>query len=744
RGTCSLAITASTAGGDDARMGFAVALGMCHDTNGTCEGSFRIHVDSNRDTLGDCHSDGNGFCSGRAAPEGVEVGGDAEDDKTVLHLHTKAPGGEDTKDCSNAAPCQYHWSDELDRKYMGISRDTEKSVGGFFKNLARDGGYVIVHAVPGFVGAVATELWSWVTFAPWGEGLDGYAQNRPLTGGIAKGAVGFKERWLDGDGDKIGDDYYFAPVSTALEDVGTVALLAFGAGAILKGISLGAKGLGTLAKGSAATVGVRGMVTSMGTKAGVWAPRVNAAGNRVLLAANKGGHVAMLPLKINLTVGRFVLGKGMVAVAPRMATRAAAGASALVDRGVGALENGRTDTGFRHLGAADLLNRAAGGLRAGAPAGLVVQRGGILGRITFGGRHLPGLISTIRAYDRLGLQFGRTLTPDQVTAAYRGAVVGAHTRDAVGTPTGLARIVGPERATALRLPRIDRAVRIVRLDQVLRERAGPGRTVGEPPPRTSIGTDPLAGSPRARAIVDDEVATRGFKFFRSADKRAAFLRMGPEERARFVDDQQWTKAVLGFAIERMGLPLVQAELRPGEQAFMNVQVEFVGKGGRSPFPDLDFLVVDGARVTRLISAKGGPNSFKAARERGLLWQVVEGIPTDAAALKAWLRNNPRANLGDAFIDSITGVQVRVNGGGPIPLARFRARYLRDTVVSEVRIDSLTPKNPLATGLVLEITREQLVDAIVVAIQRRITGIDGPDGPAGGVAGPPPGPRGGDP
>ena len=651
-GTCSLAVSAYTAGGDDERQGIAVAAGACSDTNGTCKGEFRTHVDSNRDTLADCHSDGNGLCYGVATAKSAETGGSVDDDRTVLHLSTKAPGGEDTKDCSEAAPCQDRWVEALDGKYMGISRETEKSVGGFFKNLARDGGSVILHAVPGFVGAVGKELWSWATAAEFGEGLDGYAENRPLTGGIAKGAVGFKERWIDGDLDKIGDDYYFAPVSTALEDVGTVALLAFGAGAVLKAISLGAKGTGALAASSTTTAGMRGMLTSIGTRAGVWAPRVDAAANGVLRAANVGGHVAMLPLKLNFMAARFVLGRGMAAALPGLSTRAAAGASALAERGMGALEAGRTLPGFRYLGAAGMLERTAGGLRTGAAAAEVIGRGGIFGRITIGGRHVPGLLSTMRAYDQLGLSFGQALTPDQVAAAYRGATVRVH-GDGLAGPTGVARVIGTDAATALRLSRLDRAVRVVQVDQLLREQAARAATLSAadrsaaaqacgPCRGTSCGR---AGRRRAgrrsrgpaRRVAEEPRHRRERgrdprpQVLRAgATERAAFLRMSAEERAKFVDSQQWTKAALGFAIERMGLPIVDAQLKPGEQVFTNVLVEFVGKGRRAPFPDLDFLVVNGTRATHLVSAKGRPDRVQAPAGRagcsGRSWRASPPMP----------------------------------------------------------------------------------------------------------------------
>ena len=240
-GSCSISVSAFAAGGDQERQGQAVASGFCEDSNNSCSGEFRTHVDSNRDTLADCHSSGSGVCFGFATPKTARSGGEVEDGGT-LYLHSKAPGREENTQCSKASPCGEAWVEELGGKYSVLDVETKKSVPGFFKNLARDGGSVVVHAVPGLVTSVGTELKSWVTANEWGDGLGGYAENRPFTGGIAQGAVNFWDRWSGGgDLGKAGDDYYFAPVSTALEDVGTVALVAAGAGAIIKGVSLGAK-----------------------------------------------------------------------------------------------------------------------------------------------------------------------------------------------------------------------------------------------------------------------------------------------------------------------------------------------------------------------------------------------------------------------------------------------------------------------------------------------------------------------
>ena len=54
---------------------------------------------------------------------------------------------------------------ELDRTSILLQQETEKSIPGFFKNLARDGGEVVVYAVPGLVESVFTEAKAWLTWA---------------------------------------------------------------------------------------------------------------------------------------------------------------------------------------------------------------------------------------------------------------------------------------------------------------------------------------------------------------------------------------------------------------------------------------------------------------------------------------------------------------------------------------------------------------------------------------------------
>ena len=278
-----------------------------------------------------------------------------------------------------------------------------------------------MHAVPGLLGAVGTQLWNTGKYTILGEygllgavslgnagfempelgedesGLEYYTRLYPLTGGIATGAVNFYNRWInfeDGGTDwgRLGDDYYFAPVSTALEDAGTVLLVAGGSGAILKGISLGAKGVGAAAAGATARSGLRGALTSVGTRVGSLAPRLNTVSNGLLRATWAGAHVEFLPLKLNFMAAR--------------------GAVGLVSRH-GLAPAGRWAT-------ARGLGRFGSALETSAYAGGIIRRGGIFGRITMGGTYIPGLIGTMRTYRSLGLPFGLGRFDAQTLSALRG------------------------------------------------------------------------------------------------------------------------------------------------------------------------------------------------------------------------------------------------------------------------------------------------------------------------------------
>ncbi|GAA1325786.1 hypothetical protein [Pseudonocardia xinjiangensis] len=471
-GSCSLSVSAFASGGDDERQGQAVASGFCADSNSTCSGEFRTHVDSNRDTLSDCHSSGNGLCFGFATPKSARSGGEIEDGGE-LFLHSKAPGREESRQCSSGSSCGGEaWVEEMGGKYVVLDVETKKSVGGFFKNLARDGGSVVVHAVPGLVDAVGTEVGSWVTANEWGDGLAGYAENRPFTGGIAQSAVNFYDRWLNDGGswERIGDDYYFTPVSTLLEDVGTVALVAAGAGVAVKLVSMGAKSAGVAAAGATATSGLRGALTSVGRAAGRAAPGLDAVATATLRLANVTGNVALAPYRPYFWAGRTAAGVGARVLAP--ASRAAfTGSAALAERGAAALQNGRLAAGTGHAGGAVVLGRVGSALETSAYAGRIIQRGGVTGRTVFTGtllqrltaarpERIPGLFGTARAHHVLGLPFGRSVSPKELGAARQAASLQAWGTDLPTSPgrlTPLGYLRGHEAANAIRQKRVAKA-----------------------------------------------------------------------------------------------------------------------------------------------------------------------------------------------------------------------------------------------------------------------------------------------
>ncbi|MHA6628428.1 preprotein translocase subunit SecA [Pseudonocardia sichuanensis] len=488
-GNCSLAAAAVAAGGDREKQGQAIASGFCHDSNGTCSGEFRTHVDSNRDTLSDCESSGaaNGTCFGLAVRDHAMSGGqffgdpDANDEIT---LGSQAPGRDrETRTCSATSACDTQQVDEdgftLDGEYFVLDVEEDKSALQFGKNALRDLGDVVVYAIPGLLESVGTELWSgakydvlWFDEPEQMEGesdLEYYTRLYPFTGGVATGAVNFYNRWInfeDGGTDwgRLGEDYYYAPVSTLLEDVGTIALAAAGAGAIIKGVSMGARAAGAGVAASGTVNGLRASLTSLRSMQGV--PALDAAAGVAFRGARWTGNVAMAPLTANFLAGRVVaagLSRGIMAP---LAGRSRSAAEVAAGRAGAAFEFGRYSEAVALQSRAAGLGRRADVLDTAAYAGRVISKDGLFGRMTRDGR-TPGLIGTLRAYDALGLRFGRTATTGQIASAYTGASVRAFGTDLLGPRTLLGRLAGHEFASALRQRRADRARALVGYDQLM-------------------------------------------------------------------------------------------------------------------------------------------------------------------------------------------------------------------------------------------------------------------------------------
>ncbi|HEX4246889.1 MAG TPA: hypothetical protein VH008_03415, partial [Pseudonocardia sp.] len=421
-GSCDLGVAADSAGSDEERQGQAAAAGFCDDSNGTCRGEFRTHVDSDWDTLSDCSSAGNGSCFSEAAPDHAKSWGQSDQ---AIHFHDKVPGEEDNKTCqAHDASCAdpAHVFDQNGQHYYQLNADTHKSVGGFFKNLGRDAADDIVHVVPNLAKAVGTELWNTTFGWNWGDGtLAGYAKAHPLTGGIAQGAVDFYNRWLNGGGSwsKIGHDYYFAPFSTLLNDAGTVSLLALGAGAVIKILAIGTEAT-SLAADASVTTGIRGALSSLGQLSARIAPTLNDAAGTAFDLARLTGNIAISPLKINFAAGRLTAGLASELLLDPTAN--------LLARGAGWAERGATDAGrfnqlYNVLGTG--LRGISGVLGDAAWAGRTLGEGGLFGRtvpsslsdrlLGTGDQRVPGLVNTLNAYRVLGIT--RDASPEAVQAA---------------------------------------------------------------------------------------------------------------------------------------------------------------------------------------------------------------------------------------------------------------------------------------------------------------------------------------
>ncbi|MDT7753502.1 MAG: hypothetical protein QOD96_7164, partial [Pseudonocardiales bacterium] len=487
-GSCSLGVSAKTGGGDDARQGASGAAGYCTDSNNSCRGEFRAHADSNRDTLSDCHSGGNGYCNSEAAPDHAKSTGNSDQ---TLFMHSKAPGEESTKQLPG------------DKTDQVLNANTHKSPWGFFKNLARDTGSTIAGAPAGIVHlvwSIPVEVFNTFKYdvfrtpypdrAP-GEGnLSEYSKVHPLTGGLGSAAVGLYDHllkpWVTWDWSKTGNDYYFAPVSTLLQDLTIPSLAAFGVGLILKGLSAGALAGGTVAEASAATTGLRGAAVSMGLRVAQIAPKLADAGEFSLRWGNRLGNVAFAPYKLWFAAGRLTASAASRFVLAPTTAAVFRGAEAAFGR-TGPLENGTTPR------FAPLWNATGEGL---------TRTGVVLDNVTYATRTigqsgLPGLLATYRAYRTLGTN--RAATPEELTAAYQAAHARAADRNTGDSPSLRSRVLGNTLDTTLRQNKVDRAAGQIARDynanSRLNETTGrPGTTRHDPTTTAPARTEPTRGT----------------------------------------------------------------------------------------------------------------------------------------------------------------------------------------------------------------------------------------------------------
>jgi hypothetical protein len=148
-------------------------------------------------------------------------------------------------------------------------------------------------------------------------------------------------------------------------------------------------------------------------------------------------------------------------------------------------------------------------------------------------------------------------------------------------------------------------------------------------------------------------------------------------------------------------------------------------GSAGDLVEFDFLFFDAAGPVRYVSAKANPKKFTPAEDRVKLARLFSEIPTESPealrAYLAYLRQNP------ATLAKIVDVGVSWDGSdGAIPLAEFRRLLVRGADAGDIAIEMMTPAGPRARGHQIDLTRDELVDAVIAGIRRRVAAIEAGD------------------
>jgi hypothetical protein len=258
----------------------------------------------------------------------------------------------------------------------------------------------------------------------------------------------------------------------------------------------------------------------------------------------------------------------------------------------------------------------------------------------------------------------------------------------------------------------------------------PGVTASIPPGAgpVRVGADdadttrPLTA--QQQEIIDREVRKHGHQLVKTPQTRAKFRR-DPQQYAREVS---WVAAVVGDVLEALAAPVMQRlAAERGEQVLKNVVARPVTASGGSAgdLVEFDFLFFDDAGPVRYVSAKANPKKFTPAEDRAKLARLFSEIPTESPealrAYLAYLRQNP------ATLAKIVDVRVSWDGSdGAVPLAEFRRLLVRGADAGDITIEMMTPAGPNARGHHIDLTRDELVDAIIAGIRRRIAAIEAGD------------------
>ncbi|WP_433275595.1 DUF4781 domain-containing protein [Pseudonocardia xinjiangensis] len=258
----------------------------------------------------------------------------------------------------------------------------------------------------------------------------------------------------------------------------------------------------------------------------------------------------------------------------------------------------------------------------------------------------------------------------------------------------------------------------------------PGVTASIPPGAGPVraGTGDADAAPPLTAqqleIIDREVLRHGHQLVKTPQTRIKFQR----DPHRYAREASWVAAVVGDVLEGLAAPVMERlATERGEQVLKNVVARLVnGSGSTGDLVEFDFLFLDDSGPVRYVSAKANPKTFAPGADRAKLAKLFSEIPTESPealrAYLAYLRLNP------ATLANIVGVEVSWSGSdGAIPLAEFRRLRVRGVDASDVAIEMMTPAGPKARGHHIDLTRDELVDAVIAGIGRRIAAIESREG-----------------
>lgn len=179
------------------------------------------------------------------------------------------------------------------------------------------------------------------------------------------------------------------------------------------------------------------------------------------------------------------------------------------------------------------------------------------------------------------------------------------------------------------------------------------------------------------------------------------------------------KLQTGDIVESTATPGLEVLAKEGGFTLLKgVHLRFVGSSGQfigGKQAELDFIMLGENSVEKIVSAKLSPKQFEPKTDRKHL-KHYNSIPSDVDAMREYLKQH-FGGAANTYI-SVNKVVVVINGT-QVNLDTFKTKYLTQTPIDKIIVESVTPGPEHNQGNQLRVSKGVLLDKTIELINNNL-------------------------